>query len=159
MGVGGAVVVAHETIIDWLVQRARPYIYTTGMPPALAQALLASMVLVESEEGMARRAHLQALIGRLRAGLAALLPAHPHWSLPESSTAIQPLVVGSNAEALRLSAALERAGIWVPAIRPPTVPAGTARLRFTLSAAHTGEQLDRLLGVLNGLLEESREKL
>ena len=159
MGVGGAVVVAHETIIDWLVQRARPYIYTTGMPPSLAQALLASMVLVESEEGMARRAHLQALIGRLRAGLAALLPAHPHWSLPESSTAIQPLVVGSNAEALRLSAALERAGIWVPAIRPPTVPAGTARLRFTLSAAHTGEQLDRLLGVLNGLLEESREKL
>lgn len=159
MGVGGAVVVAHETIIDWLVQRARPYIYTTGMPPALAQALLASMVLVESEEGMARRAHLQALIGRLRAGLAALLPAHPHWSLPESSTAIQPLVVGSNAEALRLSAALERAGIWVPAIRPPTVPAGTARLRFTLSAAHTGEQLDRLLGVLNGLREESREKL
>lgn len=159
MGVGGAVVVAHETIIDWLVQRARPYIYTTGMPPALAQALLASMVLVESEEGMARRAHLQALIGRLRAGLAALLPAHPHWSLPESSTAIQPLVVGSNAEALRLSAALEHAGIWVPAIRPPTVPAGTARLRFTLSAAHTGEQLDRLLGVLNGLLEESREKL
>ena len=159
MGVGGAVVVAHETIIDWLVQRARPYIYTTGMPPALAQALLASMVLVESEEGMARRAHLQALIGRLRAGLAALLPAHPHWSLPESSTAIQPLVVGSNAEALRLSAALERAGIWVPAIRPPTVPAGMARLRFTLSAAHTGEQLDRLLGVLNGLLEESREKL
>lgn len=159
MGVGGAVVVAHETIIDWLVQRARPYIYTTGMPPALAQALLASMVLVESEEGMARRAHLQALIGRLRAGLAALLPAHPHWSLPESSTAIQPLVVGSNAEALRLSAELERAGIWVPAIRPPTVPAGTARLRFTLSAAHAGEQLDRLLGVLNGLLEESREKL
>lgn len=159
MGVGGAVVVAHETIIDWLVQRARPYIYTTGMPPSLAQALLASMVLVESEEGMARRAHLQALIGRLRAGLAALLPAHPHWSLPESSTAIQPLVVGSNAEALRLSAELERAGIWVPAIRPPTVPAGTARLRFTLSAAHAGEQLDRLLGVLNGLLEESREKL
>ena len=148
MGVGGAVVVAHATIIDWLVQRARSYIYTTGMPPALAQALLASMALVESEEGAARRAHLQALIGRLRAGLTALLPTHPHWSLPESSTPIQPLVVGSNDEALRLSAGLERAGIWVPAIRPPTVPAGTARLRITLSAAHTAAQLDRLLEVL-----------
>ena len=141
-------VVAHATIIDWLVQRARPYIYTTGMPPALAHVLLASMGLVESEEGAARRAHLQAIIGRLREGLGALLPGHAHWSLPESSTAIQPLIVGSNADALHLSAALERQGLWVPAIRPPTVPAGTARLRFTLSAAHTGEQLDRLLATL-----------
>ena len=148
MGVAGAVVVAHATIIDWLVQRARPYIYTTGMPPALAHVLLASMALVESEEGDARRAHLQAMIGRLREGLGALLSGHAHWSLPESSTAIQPLIVGSNAEALHLSAALERQGFWVPAIRPPTVPAGTARLRFTLSAAHTGEQLDRLLATL-----------
>ena len=148
MGVAGAVVVAHATIIDWLVQRARPYIYTTGMPPALAHVLLASMALVESEEGDARRAHLQAMIGRLREGLGALLSGHAHWSLPESSTAIQPLIVGSNEEALHLSAALERQGLWVPAIRPPTVPAGTARLRFTLSAAHTGEQLDRLLATL-----------
>lgn len=148
LGVGGAVVVAHETVVNWLVNRARSYIYTTGMPPALACAVLAAMALVESDEGAARRAHLQALISRLRAGLAALLPAHPPWTLPESSTAIQPLVVGSNAEALRLSAELEREGIWVPAIRPPTVPAGTARLRFTLSAAHAEAQLDHLLAVL-----------
>ena len=148
MGVAGAVVVAHATIIDWLVQRARPYIYTTGMSPALAQALLAAMELVESEEGAARRRHLQQLIARLRAGLSALVQQYPHWSLPDSATAIQPLLVGSNEDALRLSATLEQAGIWVPAIRPPTVPAGTARLRFTLSAAHTDAQLDQLLAVL-----------
>ena len=148
MGVAGAVVVAHATIIDWLVQRARPYIYTTGMSPALAQALLAAMELVESPEGAARRRHLQQLISRLRAGLSALVQQHSHWSLPDSATAIQPLLVGSNEDALRLSATLEQAGIWVPAIRPPTVPAGTARLRFTLSAAHTDAQLDQLLAVL-----------
>ena len=148
MGVAGAVVVAHATIIDWLVQRARPYIYTTGMSPALAQVLLAAMELVESEEGAARRRHLQQLIARLRAGLSALVQQYPHWSLPDSATAIQPLLVGSNEDALRLSATLEQAGIWVPAIRPPTVPAGTARLRFTLSAAHTDAQLDQLLAVL-----------
>ena len=148
MGVAGAVVVAHATIIDWLVQRARPYIYTTGVSPALAQALLAAMELVESEEGAARRRHLQQLIARLRAGLSALVQQYPHWSLPDSATAIQPLLVGSNEDALRLSATLEQAGIWVPAIRPPTVPAGTARLRFTLSAAHTDAQLDQLLAVL-----------
>ena len=147
----GAVVVAHATIIDWLVQRARPYIYTTGMSPALAQALLASMELVESQEGAARRQHLQQLIARLRAGLSALVQQHPHWSLPDSVTAIQPLVVGSNEDALRLSATLEQTGVWVPAIRPPTVPAGTARLRFTLSAAHTQAQLDQLLAVLDTL--------
>lgn len=151
MGVSGAVVVAHATIIDWLVQRARPYIYTTGMSPALAQALLASMELVESQEGAARRQHLQQLIARLRAGLSALVQQHPHWSLPDSVTAIQPLVVGSNEDALRLSATLEQSGVWVPAIRPPTVPAGTARLRFTLSAAHTQAQLDQLLAVLDTL--------
>ena len=151
MGVSGAVVVAHATIIDWLVQRARPYIYTTGMSPALAQALLASMELVESQEGATRRQHLQQLIARLRAGLSALVQQHPHWSLPDSVTAIQPLVVGSNEDALRLSATLEQTGVWVPAIRPPTVPAGTARLRFTLSAAHTQAQLDQLLAVLDTL--------
>lgn len=151
MGASGAIVVAHATIIDWLVQRARSYIYTTGMPPALAHALQASMQLVDSPEGVQRRAHLQELIARLRQGLIALLPRHPQWSLMESSTAIQPLIVGSNEEALRLSAALEQAGIWVPAIRPPTVPAGTARLRFTLSAAHDAAQVDRLLTVLDQL--------
>jgi 8-amino-7-oxononanoate synthase len=147
-GLSGAFVAAHPVIIDWLVQRARPYVYSTAMPPALASALSASLALIEGAEGRARRARLQQNIARLRAGLHELIAAQPGWSLPESATAIQPLVVGANAAALRLSAALESRGIWVPAIRPPTVPAGTARLRITLSAAHEPQQIDRLLAAL-----------
>ena len=93
-----------------------------------------------------RRAHLGLLIGSLRTELAALLAAHPRpgWRLPRSTTAIQPLIVGDNATAQALAAALHAQGVWVPGIRPPTVPAGTARLRITLSAAHTTEDIGRL---------------
>jgi 8-amino-7-oxononanoate synthase len=147
-GLSGAFVAAHPVIIDWLVQRARPYVYSTAMPPALAHALGASLKLIGGEEGRERRGLLQRNITRLRSGLHELIAAQPGWYLPESTTAIQPLVVGANAAALRLSAALESRGIWVPAIRPPTVPAGTARLRITLSAAHEPQQIDRLLAAL-----------
>lgn len=153
-GVAGAAVVAHPTLVEWLVQSARPYIYTTAMPPALAHALDQSLALIEGEEGQARRRHLQGLIARLRQGLERLVTMHPNLALPPSDTPIQPLLVGSNPRALALGAALLARGLWVPAIRPPTVPVGTARLRFTLSAAHTEAEVDRLLAALGEALQE-----
>jgi 8-amino-7-oxononanoate synthase len=149
-GLGGAFVAAHPVIIDWLVQSARAYIYTTAAPPAIAHALLASLDLIASDEGDKRRAHLQALITTLRSELAALIAAHPRlgWRMAESETAIQPLIVGHNAAAMALAAALDAQGLWVPAIRPPTVPVGTARLRITLSAAHSQADVRRLVDAL-----------
>jgi 8-amino-7-oxononanoate synthase len=145
-GVGGAFVAAHASVIELLIQRARPYIYTTAAPPALAHALMASLDIIGGAEGAARRAHLQALIARFRAGLRL-----ERWSLPESHTAIQPIIIGDNDEALRAGAGLYGQGLWVPAIRPPTVAAGTARLRVTLSAAHTHEDVAQLVAALNQL--------
>ncbi|MDD2535527.1 MAG: 8-amino-7-oxononanoate synthase [Macromonas bipunctata] len=147
-GVAGAFVAAHPTIIAWLVQRARSYIYTTAMPAVQAHTLRASLALIESPEGDARRAHLRNLLAQWRAGVQPLLAQRPDWSLPDSYTAIQPLVVGGNETALRLSAALEAQGLWVPAIRPPTVPVGTARLRITFSAAHSMADVAQLLHAL-----------
>ena len=146
-GVGGAFVAAHPTIIEWLVQTARPYIYTTAAPPAIAHALSTSLALMAGPEGEQRRAHLQTLIAQLRGELSKLIATYAHlsWSLADSATAIQPLIVGSNAAALALSAALDAQGLWVPAIRPPTVPVGTARLRITLSAAHSAQDVQRLV--------------
>ncbi len=146
-GLGGAFVAAHPTVIDWLVQAARSYIYTTAAPPAVAHALRESLRLIGGEEGAQRRAQLQGLIGQLRTQLAALIAAHPAlgWQLADSATAIQPLIVGDNAAALALTAALDAQGLWVPAIRPPTVPAGTARLRITLSADHSAQDVQRLV--------------
>ncbi|MEY5099938.1 MAG: hypothetical protein RJA36_2657 [Pseudomonadota bacterium] len=154
-GIAGAFVAAHPTVVEWLIQRARPYIYTTAMPAALAHALQSSLDLIEGAEGRQRRARLAALIQQLRAGLLPLLATRLGWTLPESSTAIQPLLVGANDSALRLSAALEAQGLWVPAIRPPTVPLGTARLRITLSAAHSAEEVQRLLDTLEDVTGES----
>jgi 8-amino-7-oxononanoate synthase len=150
-GVAGAFVAAHPTVIQYLIQAARPYIFTTAAPPAVGHALLASLALMQSADGEARRANLVALQARLRDGLAAVLAEHPQlgWSLPESATPIQPLIVGENITALRLSARLEQIdGLRVPAIRPPTVPVGTARLRITLSATHTAAQVDRLIAAI-----------
>ncbi|MCD0503940.1 aminotransferase class I/II-fold pyridoxal phosphate-dependent enzyme, partial [Bordetella petrii] len=149
-GVSGAFVAAHATVIDWLVNRARPYIFSTAAAPALAHALLASLDLIEGAEGRQRRAHLYALMQRLQAGLRLR-----HWRHYPAPTAIQPIVLGENAQALRAAAELERQALWVPAIRPPTVPPGTARLRVTLSAAHTTADVDRLAACLNRLDEEA----
>lgn len=151
-GVSGAFVAAHRTVIDYLVQRARPYIFTTAAPPAIAHALLASLTLIESEEGDLRRAHLKARIAQLRRGLEAILPADGSAWLPESPTAIQPLVVGDNARAMQAMAQLDARGLRVGAIRPPTVPAGTARLRITLSASHSEDDVARLLDALGDAL-------
>jgi 8-amino-7-oxononanoate synthase len=146
-GVAGAFVAAHENVIEWLIQKARPYIYTTAAPPALAHALLASLDLICGAEGKRRRTHLYKLIAQFKEMFRSLVGL----SLMDSDTQIQPLVVGKNAHALQLAAQLYEAGIWVPAIRPPTVPAGTARLRVSLSAAHSSEQISVLLQTLHRL--------
>jgi 8-amino-7-oxononanoate synthase len=143
-GVAGAFVAAHATVIEWLVQRARPYIYTTAGAPALAHALLTSLDIIGSDEGAQRRAHLQAMIAQLKTALDGL----QQWQLMASDTAIQPLVIGENEAALHVAADLQNEGIWVPAIRPPTVPPGTARLRISLSAAHNKNEVAQLTAAL-----------
>jgi 8-amino-7-oxononanoate synthase len=140
-GVAGAFVAAHPTVIEAIVQTARPYIYTTAAPAALAAAALASVAIIRDDA--ARRAALHARIAQWREGARAL-----PWRRPVSRTAIQPLVVGDAREASALAATLKDAGVWAPAIRPPTVPAGTARLRVSLSAAHTADDVARLLAAL-----------
>jgi 8-amino-7-oxononanoate synthase len=150
-GVAGAFVAAHRTVIDWLVQSARAYIYTTASPPAVAHAVRASLRLIRGDEGERRRRHLAELVAAFRRGvpdvLGDLLSARG-WQLAASQTAIQPLIVGSSEDALAMSAALESQGLWVPAIRPPTVPSGSARLRITLSAAHGSADVERLLSAM-----------
>ena len=157
-GVGGAFVAAHPTIVEWLVQAARPYIYTTAAPPALAHALRTSLRLIRGDEGKLRRTQLTTLITLLRERLGALIAATPRlgWTLAESTTAIQPLVVGGNAAALTLAAALESRGLWVPAIRPPTVQVGAARLRITLSASHTELDVLTLVDALEDVAKGRR---
>jgi len=137
----GAFVAGSEALVESLIQSARTYIYTTAAPPALAEAGRAALQLVQNESW--RREKLQALIARFRAGAAEL-----GLALMESGTAIQPLIVGESADALALAAALQEQGILAVAIRPPTVPAGSARLRLTLTAAHSEAQVDRLLDAL-----------
>lgn len=149
-GVSGAFVAAHETVIDWLVQRARPYIYTTASAPALAHALLTSIDIIDSREGQQRRAQLDLLRHQL-----AGMPVRAGWQHLASPTPIQPLVIGSNADVLAAAQALDEQGLWVSAIRAPTVPAGTARLRITLSATHTTEDVARLLAALQQIAQAS----
>jgi 8-amino-7-oxononanoate synthase len=143
-GVSGAFVAAEPVVVEMLVNQARAYIYTTASPPALATALLASLDILAAEDE--RRAQLQRLIARLKQGMRDL-----PWPLMPSDTPIQPLLLGSNDDALAVSEGLRQRGIWVPAIRPPTVPQGTARLRISLSAAHTEADVDRLIGGLHEL--------
>jgi 8-amino-7-oxononanoate synthase len=145
-GVGGAFVAAHRTVVETLIQRARPYIFTTAAPPALAHALQASLDIICGEEGRERRAHLQSLVAQLQDSLHL-----KRWQLLPSQTAIQPVIIGANDETMRMSAALYEQGFWVGGIRPPTVPAGTARLRVTLSAGHTADDVRRLADAINEL--------
>ncbi len=140
-GTFGAFVAGSAELVETLIQQARTYIYTTAPPPALACATLAALARVHDDDW--RRERLQALVQRFRAGAAQL-----GLRMMASTTPIQPLLVGEAADALRLSAALRARDILVTAIRPPTVPDGTARLRITFSAAHNDEQVDRLLEAL-----------
>ncbi len=142
-GVAGAFVAGEPGMVEWVLQKARTYMFATAAPAMIAAALQASVQVMQDEPW--RRAHLQVLRERLRAGIAsARLP----WTLLPSDTAIQPLIIGRNEDALAVMAALDAQGVWVPAIRPPTVPEGTARLRISLSAAHTVEHIDQLLAAL-----------
>ena len=149
-GLSGAFVVAHDTIVEYLLQAARNFIFSTASPPAVEHALLTSFALIDGPLGAARRANLVALQAQLRRGLLALIDRHPRlgWGLTDAATPIQPLLVGGNAEVMALAAALEAAGLRVPGIRPPTVAAGTARLRITLCGTHTAADVDTLLAAL-----------
>lgn len=141
-GVAGAFVGADATIIDYLIQSAKTYIYTTASPPALAAALVKSVEVMRTD--VERHQHLQSLIYLFRSELKL-----KKWQLMPSITAIQPVLVGSNQAALNLSQFLLARGILVPAIRPPTVPKDTARLRVSISAAHSVEDFRQLIDALH----------
>ncbi len=141
LGTFGAFVAGSEVLIETLIQYARPYIYTTALPPAIAAATRASLQVVQREGW--RRDHLNKLIAGFRTGAEQL-----GLNIMASETAIQPLLVGDSATALKIGEKLAEQGFLISAIRPPTVPVESARLRITLSAAHTEEQVDRLLDAL-----------
>jgi 8-amino-7-oxononanoate synthase len=138
LGSAGAFVAGDELLIEGLIQQARNYIYTTAIPPAVAAAALSALHLLREEPW--RREHLQRLITRFRLGAAEL-----GLALMPSQSAIQPLLCGEAARAVELSHQLRERGLLIGAIRPPTVPAGTSRLRITLSAGHSEQQVDNLL--------------
>jgi 8-amino-7-oxononanoate synthase len=140
-GTAGAFVAGSDELIETLVQFARPYIYTTSQPPALACATLKSLQLLRRDTW--RREHLAALIRKFRLGAEQI-----GLRLMDSPTPIQPIMVGDSAKAVELSRMLRERGLLVTAIRPPTVPAGSARLRVTLSAAHSEAQVQLLLNAL-----------
>lgn len=142
-GVAGAFVAGHPDVVEWIMQKARTYMFATAAPAMVAAPLRAALQVMQDEPD--RRLHLQALQQRLREGVqTARLP----WQLMPSDTAIQPLVIGRNEAALLVMNALDRSGVWVPAIRPPTVPKGTARLRISLSSAHTDGHVAQLVDAL-----------
>lgn len=142
IGVSGACVAGRSDLIEMLIQKARPYIYSTAMPPALAATITACIEFIRADE--ARRTHLYRLINLFKNGARQLqLPVQ------NSDTPIQPIIVGASDEAVRISTGLLQLGILVTAIRPPTVPANSSRLRITLTAAHTEEQVNRLLEALS----------
>jgi 8-amino-7-oxononanoate synthase len=146
-GTFGAFVAGPEDLIETLIQRARSYVYTTAPPPAVAVATRTSLAIARREPW--RRKHLASLVSRFRTGAAGL-----GLTLMDSPTPIQPLIVGTPARALAWSRRLEQSGILVSAIRPPTVPEGSARLRITFSAAHSEADVDRLLEALAALPEQ-----
>jgi 8-amino-7-oxononanoate synthase len=144
-GVSGAFVAGPSDLVEWLLQKTRSYTFATAAPALLAQSVRAALRVIQDEPARLERLHRN--IAHLRAGLPAAI-AGSGWTLLPSPTAVQALVIGSNDDALRAMGALADAGLWVPAIRPPTVPEGTARLRIALSAAHTSEDIDTLLRAL-----------
>lgn len=142
-GVAGAFIAGEPSMVEWVMQKARTYMFATAAPAIVAESLRAALQVMHDEPQ--RRQHLRALQARLQAGVSA---ANLPWTLLPSDTAIQPLIIGSNEDALAVMARLDERGVWVPAIRPPTVPEGTARLRISLSAAHTIEHVDQLCKAL-----------
>ena len=146
-GLSGAAVLCSEDLADYLLQFARHLIYSTAMPPAQAHALQTAVTVIQQAEE--QRATLQRHIARFRRQM-----AHIPLQLADSQTAIQPIIVGDNQRTLQLAASLRERGLWVTAIRPPTVPTGSARLRITLTAAHTESDIDALLEALHDVTRE-----
>jgi len=139
-GISGAFIAAHKTLIEWIMQKGRPYIYTTASPPAIAHGLLKSLELMSHDSYRASlNKNIQYWKKTLRLN---------KWSLMPSDTAIQPIMIGKTEDAVKVAQQLYQKNIWVPAIRPPTVPADTARLRITFSASHTTDQIDQLIQAL-----------
>lgn len=141
-GVAGSFVAGESVVIDYLIQTAKSYVYSTPAPPALSATLSASVSLIEQGDDL--RVHLRSLIGYFKENLQCT-----RWQLMPSETSVQPLVVGDNLDALALSEYLQGLGILVPAIRPPTVPVGTARLRISLSAAHSLDDVKNLISAIH----------
>ena len=152
-GVSGAFICAQDSFIEWLIQKGRPYIYSTATPPAIAHALLKSLELIETDEGKERRTHLDKLIDIWQKEM-----HFSAWKKISSSTPIQPLILGSNAHTLLAAQLLDDAGYWIPAIRPPTVPVGSARLRITFSANHSEDDLRALINTLQSIEQQVIEK-
>lgn len=146
LGGYGAFVAGDAEVIEWLMQRARTYVFSTALPPAAAAVATAALALIDADPSIVRALH--ARIGEFRRACEAQGVAAP------SATAIQPVIVGESARAVALSAGLREAGLLVPAIRPPTVPQGTARLRISLSAAHTRVQVETLVSALAQALDD-----
>ncbi len=141
-GVAGAFVAGQQVVIDYLIQTAKSYVYSTPAPPALSATLTASVQLIEQGDDL--RSHLYSLIDYLKNNLNC-----KKWTLMPSQTSVQPLLVGNTQDALELSEFLQLRGILVPAIRPPTVPAGTARLRISLSASHSLDDVKKLITAIH----------
>jgi 8-amino-7-oxononanoate synthase len=145
-GVSGAFICASAPLIEWLIQKGRPYIYSTATPPAIAHTLLTSLEIIEGDEGVRRRQQLNRLIQVWHDEM-----TFSKWEKTSSSTSIQPVILGSNANALAVAQLLDEAGYWIPAIRPPTVPVGSSRLRITFSANHSVDDLRALIKVLKNI--------
>ena len=152
-GVSGAFVCAQDSLIEWLVQKGRPYIYSTATPPAIAHTLLKSLEIIESDEGTKRRAQLNQLIKIWQDEM-----IFSEWKKVSSCTPIQPVILGSNASALMAAKLLDEAGYWIPAIRPPTVAPSSARLRIAFSANHSADDLRKLIATLKRIEQEVYEK-
>ena len=153
-GVSGAFICAASPFIEWLIQKGRPYIYSTATPPAIAHTLLTSLELIEGKEGIERRKQLNQLIQIWRDEM-----TFQDWEKTPSSTPIQPVILGSNASALLAAKLLDEAGYWIPAIRPPTVPVGSSRLRITFSANHSVDDLRELIKTLQVIEQEVKSNL
>lgn len=152
-GVSGAFICAQETFIEWLIQKGRPFIYSTATPPAIAHTLSKSLEIIEGNEGSSRRTQLNKLIRIWQDEM-----QFSQWGKVSSCTAIQPVILGSNANALLAAKLLDEAGYWIPAIRPPTVPQGSARLRITFSANHSEADLRHLITTLNAIEKQVIDK-
>jgi len=152
-GVSGAFICAQDSFIEWLIQKGRPYIYSTATPPAIAHTLLKSLEIIAGNEGVKRRTQLNQLIKIWQDEM-----VFSEWRKVSSCTPIQPVILGSNANALMAAKLLDEAGYWIPAIRPPTVALGTARLRITFSANHSADDLRKLITTLKTIEQEVHQK-